>query len=148
MKKHLTNRERLVVYAVPYQENSFFHSPWFQKIVNDNFIVENYIEGKSYSNDTVFVVGARQYLAQDHREKFTDRRVIVDATWESYTGKYKKLYSQFRNPNQPDTGDGNSVDVQVERNLYVQNSIEYQASLRFMTGKIQGLKKALGSQGA
>lgn len=56
--------------------------------------------------------------------------------------------SLFRNPNQPDTGDGNSVDVQVERNLYVQNSIEYQASLRFMTSKIQGLMKALGSQGA
>ncbi|SFC25154.1 flagellar basal body rod protein FlgB [Pseudoalteromonas denitrificans] len=54
--------------------------------------------------------------------------------------------AQFRNPLQPDTGDGNSVDVQVERNLYVQNSVEYQASLRFLTGKIQGLKKALNGQ--
>ncbi|WP_042143037.1 MULTISPECIES: flagellar basal body rod protein FlgB [unclassified Pseudoalteromonas] len=54
--------------------------------------------------------------------------------------------AQFRNPLQPDTGDGNSVDVQVERNLYVQNSVEYQASLRFLTGKIQGLKKALSGQ--
>ena len=36
MKKYLANRERLVVYAVPYQENSFFHSPWFQKIIKDN----------------------------------------------------------------------------------------------------------------
>ncbi len=54
---------------------------------------------------------------------------------------------QYRIPNQPDTGDGNTVDVQVERNLYVQNALEYQASLRFMSGKISGLKKALGSQG-
>ncbi len=54
----------------------------------------------------------------------------------------------FRSPNQADTGDGNSVDIQVERNLYTKNSLEYQASLQFMSSKIKGLKKALGSQGA
>ena len=32
----------------------------------------------------------------------------------------------YRVPNQPDTGDGNTVDVQVERNLYMQNALEYQ----------------------
>ena len=46
----------------------------------------------------------------------------------------------FRTPNQADTGDGNSVDIQVERNLYVQNSLEYQASLQFMR-KLKALKK-------
>lgn len=50
---------------------------------------------------------------------------------------------QFRNPMQPDTGDGNSVDVQVERNNFMQNSMEYQTSLRFLNGKIQSLNKAL-----
>lgn len=54
----------------------------------------------------------------------------------------------FRTPNQTDTGDGNSVDIQVERNLYTQNAMEYQASVQFLTGKFKGLKKALGSQGA
>ncbi|WP_426358534.1 flagellar basal body rod protein FlgB [Pseudocolwellia sp. HL-MZ19] len=49
----------------------------------------------------------------------------------------------FRMPNQPDTGDGNTVDVQLERNLYLDNSMRYQASLQFLTGKIQGLKKAI-----
>ncbi|CAM3018317.1 flagellar basal body rod protein FlgB [Pseudoalteromonas distincta] len=53
----------------------------------------------------------------------------------------------FRTPNQTDTGDGNSVDIQVERNLYTQNAMEYQASLQFLTGKFKGLNKALGSQG-
>jgi flagellar basal-body rod protein FlgB len=53
----------------------------------------------------------------------------------------------FRTPNQTDTGDGNSVDVQVERNLYTQNAMEYQASLQFLSGKFKGLNKALGSQG-
>jgi flagellar basal-body rod protein FlgB len=50
---------------------------------------------------------------------------------------------QFRIPNQPDTGDGNTVDVQVERNLYLDNSMRYQASLQFMNGKIKGMKKAI-----
>ena len=49
----------------------------------------------------------------------------------------------FRVPNMPDTGDGNTVDVQVERNLYLKNSMEYQASLQFLNGKIKGLKKAI-----
>lgn len=50
---------------------------------------------------------------------------------------------QYRIPNQPDTGDGNTVDVQVERNLYLKNSLEYQASLQFLNGRIKGLRKAL-----
>lgn len=50
---------------------------------------------------------------------------------------------QYRTPNQPDTGDGNTVDVDVERNLFMQNSMEYQASLSFLNSKISGMKKAL-----
>ena len=50
---------------------------------------------------------------------------------------------EFRIPNQPDTGDGNTVDVQVERNLYLENSLEYQSSFQFLNGKIKGLRKAI-----
>ena len=50
----------------------------------------------------------------------------------------------YRQPNQPDTGDGNTVDMQVERNLYLQNSLEYQASVNFLNGRIKAMKKALG----
>lgn len=49
----------------------------------------------------------------------------------------------YRVPDQPDTGDGNTVDVQVERNLYLKNSMQYQASLQFLDGRIKGLKKAI-----
>jgi len=49
----------------------------------------------------------------------------------------------FRIPDQPDTGDGNTVDVQVERNLYLENSLEYQAGLQFLNGKIQALQKVI-----
>ncbi|MFP2770623.1 flagellar basal body rod protein FlgB [Oceanisphaera sp. KMM 10153] len=50
---------------------------------------------------------------------------------------------QFRVPNQPDTGDGNTVDVQTERNNYMENALQYQASLEFLNGKISGLLKAI-----
>jgi flagellar basal-body rod protein FlgB len=53
----------------------------------------------------------------------------------------------FRMPNQADTGDGNTVDAQVERNLYLENSMQYQASIQFISGKIKGLKKAITGAG-
>ncbi|ABG41606.1 flagellar basal-body rod protein FlgB [Paraglaciecola sp. T6c] len=51
---------------------------------------------------------------------------------------------QFRINNQPDTGDGNNVDVQVERNAFLDNGLRYQASVEFLNGKIKGMKKAIG----
>ncbi|MGJ8692804.1 MAG: flagellar basal body rod protein FlgB [Thalassotalea sp.] len=50
---------------------------------------------------------------------------------------------KYRVTDQPDTGDGNTVDLQMERNLYLQNSLEYQAGIQFLNGKIKGLKKAI-----
>ncbi|MGF1726698.1 flagellar basal body rod protein FlgB [Photobacterium nomapromontoriensis] len=50
---------------------------------------------------------------------------------------------KYRVPTQPDTGDGNTVDAQLEQNLFMQNSIEYQASLDFLGSKFKNLSKAL-----
>ncbi len=52
----------------------------------------------------------------------------------------------YRVPDQPDTGDGNTVDAQVERNLYLENSLKYQASTNFLDSKVKGLKKAISGQ--
>ena len=57
------------------------------------------------------------------------------------------LETQYRNPDQPDTGDGNSVDIHRERNAVMQNSLEYQASMTFLNSRISGLKKALTGGG-
>lgn len=54
----------------------------------------------------------------------------------------------FRIPSQPDTGDGNTVEVQRERNEFLDAGMRYQASVEFLSGKIKGMKKALsGGQG-
>ena len=52
----------------------------------------------------------------------------------------------YRVPNQPDTGDGNTVDVQQEKSAFMQNALEYQMSLGFLDSKFSGLKRALKGQ--
>jgi len=53
----------------------------------------------------------------------------------------------YRVPEQPDTGDGNTVDAQAERNAFLDTGMRYQAGLMMLTGKIKGMKKALSSGG-
>lgn len=48
----------------------------------------------------------------------------------------------YRTPLQPSL-DGNTVDVQVEQAAFTDNAMRYMASLRFVTGRIQGLMTAL-----
>lgn len=49
----------------------------------------------------------------------------------------------YRIPMQPDTGDGNSVDAQMEQTKFAENAMQYQTSLRFLDGKIKGLLQAI-----
>ena len=48
----------------------------------------------------------------------------------------------YRTPSQPSL-DGNTVDVQQEQVEFGANSLSYQASLRFLNGKISGLLRAI-----
>lgn len=48
----------------------------------------------------------------------------------------------YRVPLQPAI-DGNTVDTQTEQAAFTRNAIAYQASLRFVSGKIQGLMRAI-----
>ncbi|KLN64345.1 flagellar basal body rod protein FlgB [Vibrio sp. VPAP30] len=66
----------------------------------------------------------------------TDSRHIPAST--TVTGEV-----MYRLPTQPDTGDGNTVDVDLERNLFMQNQIRHQASLDFLGSKFKNLTKAI-----
>ena len=50
---------------------------------------------------------------------------------------------KYRVPLQPDTGDGNTVDMATERNHYVRNSLEYQTTFNFLNGRFLGLQKSI-----
>ena len=52
---------------------------------------------------------------------------------------------QFREPLQPSL-DGNTVDTELEYSNYASNALEYQATLRFLDGKIKGLMLAIKGQ--
>lgn len=45
-----------------------------------------------------------------------------------------------------DSLDGNTVDEQVEQSQFMQNAVQYQASLEFLGGKFSSLTKALKGQ--
>ncbi|GAB3030303.1 flagellar basal body rod protein FlgB [Bowmanella dokdonensis] len=49
----------------------------------------------------------------------------------------------YKIPTQPDTGDGNTVEVQAERNAFLDTGMRYQAGIEFLNGKFKGMKKAL-----
>lgn len=54
---------------------------------------------------------------------------------------------EYRIPLQADTGDGNSVDVQTERNAFLNTGMRYEAGLMLLNGKFKSFKKALSSGG-
>lgn len=48
----------------------------------------------------------------------------------------------YRTPSQPSL-DGNTVETHVEHAAFMKNALDYQASIRFLTGNIQGMMTAL-----
>ena len=49
---------------------------------------------------------------------------------------------KYRVPMQPSL-DGNTVDMNLEKAAYAENTVRYQASLQFLTSKFKGIKNAL-----
>ena len=84
-------KSRLVVYRAPYQQESLFHSAWFDSLINHEFDIEAWQDDQCYDAHTVFVVGCNTWADPGVREIFQDRRVIIDALWESHTSKWGNL---------------------------------------------------------
>jgi len=49
---------------------------------------------------------------------------------------------KYRIPTQPSV-DGNTVEAEVEQTEFARNATQYQASLQFLGGRFQGLRKAI-----
>lgn len=50
---------------------------------------------------------------------------------------------KYRVPNQPDTGDGNTVDSQKEMAEFAENAVDYQTTLLYLSNKFKGIRKAI-----
>lgn len=79
------------------------------------------------------------------KNKDTPQMVVTDSKHmlESAIDDEPERVVKFRLPYQADTGNGNTVEVSSERMKYVNNTMEYQASLQFLNGRIAKLKQAL-----
>ncbi len=49
---------------------------------------------------------------------------------------------KFRTPSQPSI-DGNTVDAQLEKTQFVQNTVEFQAAFEFLNGKVKSMLTAI-----
>lgn len=54
-------------------------------------------------------------------------------------------FIKFRNVDQPSL-DGNTVDMQREQLHFAENSARFEATMRFLNGKIKGLQKAISGK--
>lgn len=70
--------------------------------------------------------------------KTSDRHMDLNSL-----SKDPELTLKYRLPYQADTGNGNTVEVNSERMKYMSNNIEYQATMRFLNGRISKLMSAL-----
>jgi flagellar basal-body rod protein FlgB len=60
----------------------------------------------------------------------------------SASGGIAQPEQMYRVPNQPAV-DGNTVDSQVEKAAFMENALQYQATLRFIDGSIKTLRSAI-----
>lgn len=51
-------------------------------------------------------------------------------------------YLKYRQPTQPAL-DGNTVETHIEKAQFMENAMQYQATLEFLNGKINGIRGAL-----
>ncbi|MBD3821021.1 MAG: flagellar basal body rod protein FlgB [Thiotrichales bacterium] len=66
----------------------------------------------------------------------------IEAFGDMTTGDYLK----YRVPTQPSL-DGNTVEAHIEKAKFMENAIQYQASLEFINGKISAIRTALTGGG-
>jgi flagellar basal-body rod protein FlgB len=71
--------------------------------------------------------------------------VILDATREGHLAPANNMSAgtvMYRVPTQASL-DGNTVESQIEQTKFAENALQYQVSMQFVTGTIQGLMTAI-----
>ncbi len=91
-------------------------------------------KAKDIDFKTVFK-SAQSHVAPVHMDVTQTNHIMPDSHLAQGQIKY-------RIPTQPSI-DGNTVENQIEQAKYTENALRYQASLRFLTGKISGIMTAL-----
>jgi len=80
---------------------------------------------------------ANAQMGKSSFELSTTNKKHIEGSGFSIDGDIK-----YRNISQPSV-DGNTVDTHVEKAAFAQNSLEYTATLKFLSGKFTSMKKVL-----
>ena len=78
-------------------------------------------------------------------KKVQPRPATMEATQALHIQQPRQMLGaalQFRIPNQPSL-DGNTVETHIEQSKFTENAMQYQASLRFVNGRVSSLLTAL-----
>lgn len=84
----------------------------------------------------------KQVLASQSAGQGVQMRATHARHVSSSQGVVSSAQMQYRNPQQASL-DGNTVEVEREQVEHAANALRYQASLRFLEGKIKSIKTAL-----
>lgn len=111
-----------------------------QKVLSSN--IANADTPGYKSRDMDFASELKQAVEQGGREGLS-----LSRTSDHHIGGQGKPLSAsddllYRVPAQPSL-DGNTVDMDVERSQFADNSVRYQSALTILNSQIQGLKKAM-----
>lgn len=83
--------------------------------------------------------------AMDNKKFRPDLEMTNSRHIEAYGDMSTDDYLKYRVPTQPSL-DGNTVETHIEKAKFMENAIQYQASLEFINGKISGIREALTSK--
>ncbi|MEE9396379.1 MAG: flagellar basal body rod protein FlgB [Methylococcales bacterium] len=88
---------------------------------------------------------ARDVDFQSVLKKVQPRPVTLEGTHSLHIQPPRQMLGaslQYRIPNQPSL-DGNTVETHIEQAKFTENAMQYQASLRFVNGRVSSLLTAL-----
>jgi flagellar basal-body rod protein FlgB len=86
----------------------------------------------------------RQVLKQQKVEMPT-MKATQAGHFQTASNRVSPQYIQYRQVTQPSL-DGNTVDIQQEQLQFSNNAARYEATMRFLNGKIKGLQKAVSGK--
>jgi flagellar basal-body rod protein FlgB len=84
-----------------------------------------------------------QAQSKHHTEFQTSRLQKTHSVHINSRPSSEEVSLLYRIPLQPDTGDGNTVETQIEQTQFAENAMQYQTSLGFLNARIKGLLSAI-----
>ncbi len=112
-----------------------------------NGILANNLANANTPNFKARDLDWRQQMASAHDElQMSKFNTELTKTNSKHIGGFSDFdtssFLKYRQPTQPAL-DGNTVESHIEKAKFMENAMQYQATLRFLDGKISGIRGAL-----